>query len=208
MTMSVVIFTLSSVKLSRVELSCLLASKISTSYRSWNSDIEDRSITTRAHMRGKARESFIVCRWRRQKQRVMRNDNAAMRAVGVHPSISIHNAPRCRTPWSILGDAQSVYEFSTRTFSGHQGHLAASQQTQSDRATTCHIELLSTAASLSNMTNYRSGGIQPVQACTRWHFAFALCCHSNATRALIANPLKSSQGPSPTTAQVTSGSVQ
>jgi len=30
-------------------------------------------------------------------------------------------------------------------------------------------------------------GIERVQACTRWHFAFALCCHSNATRALIAN---------------------
>jgi len=23
---------------------------------------------------------------------------------------------------------------------------------------------------------------------TRWHFAFGLCCHSNATRAPIANP--------------------
>jgi len=28
---------------------------------------------------------------------------------------------------------------------------------------------------------------------TRWHFAFALCCHSNATRAPIANPPNSAQ---------------
>ena len=31
------------------------------------------------------------------------------------------------------------------------------------------------------------------QACTRCHFAFALCCHSNATRAPIANPPNSAQ---------------
>jgi len=36
-------------------------------------------------------------------------------------------------------------------------------------------------------------GIQRVQACTRWHFAFALRCHSNATRAPIANPPNSAQ---------------
>jgi len=36
-------------------------------------------------------------------------------------------------------------------------------------------------------------GIERVQACTRWHFAFALCCHSNATRAPIANPPNSAQ---------------
>jgi len=28
---------------------------------------------------------------------------------------------------------------------------------------------------------------------TRWHFVFALCCHSNATRAPIANPPNSAQ---------------
>jgi len=28
---------------------------------------------------------------------------------------------------------------------------------------------------------------------TRWHFTFALCCHSNATRAPIANPPHSVQ---------------
>jgi len=27
----------------------------------------------------------------------------------------------------------------------------------------------------------------------RWHFAFALCCHSNETRAPIANPPNSAQ---------------
>jgi len=38
-------------------------------------------------------------------------------------------------------------------------------------------------------------GIERVQACrpTRWHFAFSLCCHSNATRAAIANPPNSVQ---------------
>jgi len=35
-------------------------------------------------------------------------------------------------------------------------------------------------------------GIQRVQS-TCWHFAFALCCHSNETRALIANPSNSVQ---------------
>jgi len=29
--------------------------------------------------------------------------------------------------------------------------------------------------------------------CTRWHFTFALCCHSNETRAPIANPPNSAQ---------------
>ena len=34
---------------------------------------------------------------------------------------------------------------------------------------------------------------------TRWHFAFALCCHSNKTRAPIANPPNSAQlGSTPT----------
>ena len=31
------------------------------------------------------------------------------------------------------------------------------------------------------------------KACTRHHFTFALCCHSNATRAPIANPPNSAQ---------------
>jgi len=35
-------------------------------------------------------------------------------------------------------------------------------------------------------------GIERVQS-TRWHFAFALCCHSKATRAPIANPPNSAQ---------------
>jgi len=44
---------------------------------------------------------------------------------------------------------------------------------------------------------------------TRWHFPFALCCHSNATRAPIANPPNSAQlGGNPYHSQVTSGSVQ
>jgi len=30
-------------------------------------------------------------------------------------------------------------------------------------------------------------GIERVQACTRWHFAFALCCHRNATRAMCTD---------------------
>jgi len=32
-----------------------------------------------------------------------------------------------------------------------------------------------------------------VSTSTRWHFAFALCCHSNATHAPIANPPNSAQ---------------
>jgi len=40
---------------------------------------------------------------------------------------------------------------------------------------------------------------------TLWHFAFAICSHSNETRAPIANPPNSAQLPFP---QVTSGSVQ
>ena len=44
---------------------------------------------------------------------------------------------------------------------------------------------------------------------TRWHFAFALCCHSNETRVPIANPPNSAQlGDTPTIFQVTSWSVQ
>jgi len=44
---------------------------------------------------------------------------------------------------------------------------------------------------------------------TRWHFAFALCCHGNETRAPIANPPNSAQlGGTPTIPQVTSRSVQ
>jgi len=39
-----------------------------------------------------------------------------------------------------------------------------------------------------------------VQACTRWHFAFGLCCRINATHAQIANPPNTAQlGSSPTT---------
>jgi len=111
MTMSAVVFTLSSVKLSWV--ACFLLK-----YRH-HIEVEIPISKIEASLlvlgRGKARESFIVCRWRRQKQRVMRNDNAAMRAVGVHPSISIHNAPRCRAPpWSILGDALRACKNSQR----------------------------------------------------------------------------------------------
>jgi len=45
---------------------------------------------------------------------------------------------------------------------------------------------------------------------TRWHFAFGLCCHSNETRAPIANLPNSSQnrGHPLLLSQVTSGSVQ
>jgi len=35
-------------------------------------------------------------------------------------------------------------------------------------------------------------GVEGVQS-TRWHFMFALCCHSNETRALIAHPPNSTQ---------------
>jgi len=44
---------------------------------------------------------------------------------------------------------------------------------------------------------------------TRWHFAFALCCHCNAIRAPTASPPNSAQlKDTPTIRQVTSGSVQ
>ena len=44
---------------------------------------------------------------------------------------------------------------------------------------------------------------------TRWHFAFALCCHSNETRAAIANPPNSAQlGRTPYHSPKSSGSVQ
>jgi len=52
---------------------------------------------------------------------------------------------------------------------------------------------------LTPFTDYLSAskltklGIERVQACTRYHFAFALCCHSNATRSSIANPPNSVQ---------------
>jgi len=44
---------------------------------------------------------------------------------------------------------------------------------------------------------------------TRWHFAFALCCHSNETHAPIAKPTNSAKlEGTPTIPQIISGSVQ
>jgi len=41
--------------------------------------------------------------------------------------------------------------------------------------------------------NIYSLRIEGIQACTRWNFAFALCCHSNATRTPIVNPPNNAQ---------------
>jgi len=50
-------------------------------------------------------------------------------------------------------------------------------------------------------------GIVRVQAYTRWHFSVALCCHSNVTRAPIANSPNSAQlGSSRTTPKLHPGS--
>jgi len=43
------------------------------------------------------------------------------------------------------------------------------------------------------LTNIIQPGIQRLQTCTHSHFAFALCCHSNAIRAPIANLPTSAQ---------------
>jgi len=57
-----------------------------------------------------------------------------------------------------------------------------------------------TATMRNHFTNNHQLDIQWAQACTRSHFAFALCCHSNATRVRIANPPNRAQlGGSPTT---------
>ena len=64
---------------------------------------------------------------------------------------------------------------------------AATRGRTDGKSACCHgwcLDRLAAGLILStNADEIKTRHIERVQACTRWHFVIALCCHSNATRA-------------------------